>query len=80
LHPEIQTFPFSQNVISSGQRTDDSLNMGNKVALTRAESVVEQFIKDDVTYRQITTFQPGMVLNLDIFDFVFHVHSIVRPS
>ncbi|KAG4398295.1 hypothetical protein GLYMA_08G015100v4 [Glycine max] len=58
LHPEIQTFPFSQYVISSGQRTDDSLNMGNKVALTRAESVVEQFIKDDVTYRQITTFQP----------------------
>ncbi|KAG5041452.1 hypothetical protein GLYMA_05G208500v4 [Glycine max] len=57
LHPEIQTFPFSQDVISSRQRTDDYVNMGNKVEHTSAESVVQQFTKDDVTNPQITTFQ-----------------------
>lgn len=38
--------------------------MGNKV---------EHFIKEDVTNLPITTIQPGMVLNLDILEFVFPV-------
>jgi len=66
LRPEIQTLPFSPDVSSSQscQRTDNTLNMGNKV---------EHFIKEDVTNLPITTIQPGMVLNLDILEFVFPV-------
>ncbi|ESW32066.1 hypothetical protein PHAVU_002G290200 [Phaseolus vulgaris] len=51
LRPEIQTLPFSPDVSSSQscQRTDNTLNMGNKV---------EHFIKEDVTNLPITTIQP----------------------
>ncbi|RDX77283.1 hypothetical protein CR513_42624, partial [Mucuna pruriens] len=62
LHPEIQTLPFSQDVVSSSlsscQRTEDTVNMGNKVKHPNAESVVDHFIKDDVTNPPITIFQP----------------------
>ncbi|CAJ1937419.1 unnamed protein product [Sphenostylis stenocarpa] len=60
LHAEIQTLPFSPDVSSSRscQRTEDIADMGNKVEHPNTESVVEQFIKDDVTNLPITTIQP----------------------
>jgi len=63
LHPEIKTLPFSPDVSSSQscQRTDNTLNMGNKVEHPNTESAVEHFIKDDVTNLPITTIQPGKV-------------------
>ncbi|XP_014509048.1 uncharacterized protein LOC106768413 isoform X2 [Vigna radiata var. radiata] len=51
LRPEIQTLSFSSDVSSSQscQRTDNTVNMGNKVEHPNNESFDEHFIKDDVT-------------------------------
>ncbi|XP_047160273.1 uncharacterized protein LOC124830560 isoform X1 [Vigna umbellata] len=60
LRPDIQTLSFSSDVSSSQscQRTDNIVNMGNKVEHPNNESFDEHFIKDDVTILPITIIQP----------------------
>ncbi|TKY60634.1 hypothetical protein E2542_SST17733 [Spatholobus suberectus] len=61
LHTEIQALSFSPDVASSSlsscQITEDTVKMGNRVKHP-TESVVDKFIRDDVTNPPITIFQP----------------------